>query len=194
MWLKGQIQHPQERYHVWESLQAWSSKRFKPNHSSPVAPAGRFPPEKSFWCITFWEDYLPEPVFSSLPTRRPAGGMVNGLPSKERRTMSMVKTLLHVAGGACFTASQLRVFSFVFSSNFSEGFEIFKNMEIIFFSDLCFLCLGNCVCASVWWNTHDITFTVSNLVRSWCAAISSTWFWSLLRHHVFIIEEIGWGV
>ena len=93
MWLKGQVQHPQERYHVWESLQAWSSKRFKTNHSSPVAPAGRLPPKKSFWCVIFWEDYLPEPVFSSLPGRRPAGGMVNGLPCKERWTVSMVKTL-----------------------------------------------------------------------------------------------------
>ena len=85
-------------------------------------------------------------------------------------------SLLHVADGACFTASQLRVFSFVFSSNFSEGFEIFKNMEIIFFSDLSFF-LGNCVCVNVWWYTHDITFTISNI---------ST-FMMLCSHHLYLI-------
>ena len=71
-------------------------------------------------------------------------------------------SLVYVVGGACFTASQLRVFSSVFSSNFSEGFETWKSF---FFSDLSFsffLFFKEIVCMRVCGETH-IIFTINNI-------------------------------
>lgn len=80
--------------------------------------------------------------------------MVNSLPSKERWDREHGEnSLVHIVGDACLMASQLRSHLFWSSHpTFLKGLRFFKNMEIIFFSDLSFLFFflrKLCVCVCV---------------------------------------------